>query len=136
MGLYYVFYYFYVQVCNPKTGIKSTPPHRPTATATIIKTIKAIAPPHHPPDISHLAAQTIQLSLHVQSILCQPLELPCRALVCTTCMVRWFEAFSCINVKCPCCFMDVPLLLLLLQHAPPIIWYSCMQDIFDGIHTC
>ena len=33
-----------------------------------------------------------------------------RALVCTTCMVRWFEAFSCINVKYPCYFMVIPLL--------------------------
>ena len=40
-------------------------------------------------------------------ILCQPLELPCRALVCTTCTVKWFMKFKCIEVKCPCCYTQL-----------------------------
>ena len=68
-----------------------------------------------------------------------PLVLPCRALVCT--IVRWFEAFGCSDVKCPCCFMDVPLLLVL---QPPIIGYktcyssvlSCMRDTHILPYSC
>ena len=68
-------------------------------------------------------------------LLCQPLELPCRALVCTTCMVRWFEVFSCSNVKCPCCFVDAPLLSSALKPAPPIIMVL-LQDIHIECSSC
>ncbi|KAL5494103.1 hypothetical protein EMCRGX_G015376 [Ephydatia muelleri] len=68
-------------------------------------------------------------------LLCQPLELPCRALVCTTCMVRWFEVFSCSNVKCPCCFVDAPLLPSALKPAPPIIMVL-LQDIHVECSSC
>ena len=64
---------------------------------------------------------------------CQPLELPCRALVCTTCMVRWFEVFSCSNVKCP--FVDAPLLPSALKPAPPIIMVL-LQDIHVECSSC
>ena len=66
-------------------------------------------------------------------LLCQPLELPCRALVCTTCMVRWFEVFSCSNVKCP--FVDAPLLPSALKPAPPIIMVL-LQDIHVECSSC
>ena len=42
-------------------------------------------------------------------ILHQPLELPCRALVCIACMVEWFKVLNCSGVKCSCCFMDTSL---------------------------
>ena len=37
------------------------------------------------------------------TIVHQPLELPlpCRALVCTNCIVHWFMASNCSEVKCP-----------------------------------
>ena len=96
-----------------KRGTKPIPPHligHPTTTDIIIATIKGIVhvPPHHPPDmqlstlLSWITAMPDLSASHWSSHV--------RALVCTTCMVRWFEAFSCINVKCSCCFMDVPLL--------------------------
>ena len=68
-------------------------------------------------------------------LLCQPLELLCRALVCTTCMVKWFEVFSCSNVKCPCCFVDAPSLPSALKPAPPIIMVL-LQDIHVECSSC
>ena len=67
-----------------KRGTKLTLPHRicrPTTTDTIITTIKRIAPPHHPPDMS---LSTLNNSCYPRSLqcpicpelLCQPLEHP------------------------------------------------------------
>ena len=73
--------------------------------------------------------------LQCLELLYQPLELPCRALVCTTYMVRWFEAFSCSNGKCPCCFMGAPLLPSPLKPAPPIVMVL-LQDIHVECSSC
>ena len=53
--------------------------------------------------------------------------------MCTTCMVRWFEVFSCSNVKCP--FVDAPLLPSALKPAPPIIMVL-LQDIHVECSSC
>ena len=136
--------FLHAQVYYPKRGTKPTPPHRigrPTTTDIIIATIKGIALPHHPPDMPLISLNNSAYLDQLQcpiclELLCQPLKLPRRALVCTTCMVRWFEAFSsCINVKCPCCFMDVPLLPSVLKPAPPIIMVL-LQDIHVECSSC
>ena len=125
-------YMHILQVCHPKRGVKTTLPHKrgcPSAKDTITAIIKAIAPPHYPPPLppdvlvscSNNPAILEQLQCPIcLEILYQPLELPCRALVCTTCLVRWFEAFSCCDVKCPCCFTDSLLLPSGLRPAPSI----------------
>ncbi|KAL5515464.1 hypothetical protein EMCRGX_G000634 [Ephydatia muelleri] len=122
-------------VCYPKRGTKPTPP---TTADIIIATIKGIAPPHHPPDMPLSTLNNSAILDQLQcliclKLLCQPLELPCRALVCTTCMVRWFEVFSCSNVKCP--FVDAPLLPSALKPAPPIIMVL-LQDIHVECSSC
>ena len=53
--------------------------------------------------------------------------------MCTTCMVRWLEVFSCSNVKCP--FVDAPLLPSALKPAPPIIMVL-LQDIHVECSSC
>ena len=73
----------------------------------IIAWIKGIASPHYsPPDVPLATINNPAILDQLQCpvclmILCQPLELSCRALVCTTCTVEWFIEFKCIEVKCP-----------------------------------
>ena len=82
----------------------------------IIAWIKGIAPPQHysPSDVPLAAINNPAILDQLQypiclMILCQPRELPCRALVCTTCTVKWFMEFKCIEVKCPCCYTQLKL---------------------------
>eukprot|EP00731_Ephydatia_muelleri_P001423 Em0001g1423a len=58
---------------------------RPTTADIIIATIKGIAPPHHPPDMPLSTLNNSAILDQLQcliclELLCQPLELPCRAL--------------------------------------------------------
>eukprot|EP00731_Ephydatia_muelleri_P016632 Em0009g1056a len=62
----------------------------------------------------------------------RPLELPCRALVCTDCMVRWLMASNCSGVTCPCCIMDTP---FQMRPAPPLI-QTLLMDIVVQCLTC
>ena len=57
----------------------------------------------------------------VHCVVRQPLELQCRVIVSTECMVCLFMASNCIGVKCPCCTTDTPLTLSELKPAPPLI---------------
>ena len=68
-------------------------------------------------------------------IVCQPLELPCRALVCTDCTIQWFMASNCSEVKCPCCIMDTPLIAAQLKPAPQLI-QTLLADILVQCQTC
>ena len=68
-------------------------------------------------------------------IVCQPLELPCRALVCTDCTIQWFMASNCSEVKCPCCIMDTPLIAAQLEPAPQLI-QTLLADILVQCQTC
>ncbi|KAL5470661.1 hypothetical protein EMCRGX_G028663 [Ephydatia muelleri] len=57
----------------------------PTSADIIIATIKGIAPPHHPPDMPLSTLNNSAILNQLQcliclELLCQPLELPCRAL--------------------------------------------------------
>eukprot|EP00731_Ephydatia_muelleri_P009881 Em0005g467a len=68
-------------------------------------------------------------------ILHQPLELPCRALVCTACLVEWFKVFNCSGVKCLCCFHDTPITAPQLKAAPLLI-QTLLRDIVLQCQTC
>ena len=136
VGLYYMHVFLMHRYVIPKEVLSQ----HPTTADIIIATIKGIAPPHHPPDMPLSSLNNSAILDQLQcliclELLCQPLELPCRALVCTTCMVRWFEVFSCSNVKCPCCFVDAPLLPSALKPAPPIIMVL-LQDIHIECSSC
>ena len=65
-------------------------------------------------------------------ILHQPLELPCRALVCTACMVQWFKVCNCSGIKCPCCFMDTAPQL----KAATLLIQTLLMDIALQCQTC
>ena len=148
----YVCYMYILHVCHPKRGVKTTPPHKrgcPSTIDTITAIIKAIAPPHYPPDVPVSCSNNPAILKQLQcpiclEILCQPLELPCRALVCTTCLVRWFEAFSCSDKKCPYCFTDTLLLpsglrsapsIVMLLHHLPVLFYD-QSGTIEMPHTC
>ena len=60
----------------------------------------------------------------LHDILFQPLELPCRTLVCTACIVMWFTIFDCNGVMCSCCSSEEPLIPSHLKPAPPIV-FTC-----------
>ena len=143
VGLYYMHVFLHRYVIPKEVLSQHHHPRRighPTTADIITATIKGIAPPHHPPDMPLSTLNNSAILDQLQcliclEILCQPLELQCRELVCTTCMVRWFEVFSCSNVKCPCCFLDAPLLPSALKPAPPIIM-ALLQDIHVECSSC
>ncbi|KAL5500543.1 hypothetical protein EMCRGX_G012125 [Ephydatia muelleri] len=114
-------------MCHPKTGPlrKTRHPGGRSKANSIIGYIKGIAPPNCLPDAS-LASQlnTVMEQLLCSvclDVLCQPLELPCRALVCTMCTVQLFRAFNCNDVKCPCCYSETPVIPSELKPAPPLV---------------
>ena len=87
---------------------------------------------------TYWAAPTIQQSLQCPiclRILHQPLELPCKVLVCTACLVEWFKVFNCSGVKCPCCFHDTPITAPQLKAAPLLI-QTLLRDIVLQCQTC
>ena len=125
---------------SPTTG---RPAHN--SPAQIIAAIRGIAPPMQT-DFSvqdHILASTNNPDILDQlrcplclTIVHQPLELPCRALVCTNCIVHWFMASNCSEVKCPCCIMDTPLAPSQLKPAPPLIQTLLMDIVVHCQQTC
>ena len=116
-----------IQMCHPKIGPlrKTRHPGGRSKANSIIGYIKGIAPPNCLPDAplaSQLNTVMEQLLCSVcLDVLCQPLELPCRALVCTMCTVQLFRAFNCNDVKCPCCYSETPVIPSELKPAPPLV---------------
>ena len=105
-------YYVSPRSVNPsETCVKSTQAHprgRPTTISSITACIKG---PHYSPNCDAPLASTNNPAIldHLQCPICmdiqfQPLELPCRTLVCA-CIVMWFTTFDCIGVMCPCCWL-------------------------------
>ena len=125
---------YHTQICHPKPPLHKISPTagRPAhnSPAQIIAAISGIAPPMQT-GLSvqdHIFASTNNPDILDQlrcplclTIVHQPLELPCRALVCTNCIVHWFMASNCSEVKCPCCILDTPLAPSQLKPAPPLI---------------
>ena len=115
----------FTQICQPKRGVKSTQPHprgHPTRISSITASIKRLVPPHHSPnrDVPLASTNNPAILEHLQCPICmdilfQPLELPCRTLVCTACIVTWFTTFDCNGVMCPCCRSEEPLMFNLPQ---------------------
>ena len=76
-----------------------------------------------------------RLSPDRRNHLCQPLELPCRALVCTMCTVQLFRAFNCNDVKCPCCYSETPVIPSELKPAPPLV-QALLSNVMVHCITC
>ena len=136
----------YIQICHPKPLRDKTaqPCGRPATHSPqkIIAGIRAIAPPSESLLDSHVLSSSNNPAILEQlqcpiclKILHQPLELPCRALVCTACMVEWFKVFNCSGVKCPCCFHDTAITAPQLKAAPLLI-QTLLRDIVLQCQTC
>ena len=143
--------FIFIQICNPRSPqaihVNLTPTTgRPAKNSPhkIISEIRKIAPPR----LYSLYHQTLlnmknpaiieQLQCPIcLNILCQPLELSCRALVCTYCLVHWFMLFNCSEVKCPCCFMQSPIQpqQQQLKPAPPLD-QTLLKDIMVKCERC
>ena len=130
-----------IQMCHPKTGPlrKTRHPGGRSKANSIIGYIKGIASPNCLPDAplaSQLNTVMEQLLCSVcLDVLCQPLELPCRALVCTMCTVQLFRAFNCNDVKCPCCYSETPVIPSELKPAPPLV-QALLSNVMVHCITC
>ena len=60
----------------------------------------------------------------------QPLELPCRALVCAKCMKQWIVVSA--DVQCPCCYDPAP---LHLNPAPTLV-LNILGDVLIHCAVC
>ena len=124
----------YMWISLPTTAKNS--PHK------IISEIRKIAPPRlyslYHQTLSNMSNPAIIEQLQCPiclNILCQPLELSRRALVCTYCLVHWFMLFNCSEVKCPCCFMQSPIQPQQLKPAPPLV-QTLLKDIMVKCERC
>ena len=139
----------YIQICNPRSPqaihVNLTPTTgRPAKNSPhkIISEIRKIAPPRlyslYHQTLSNMNNPAIIEQLQCPiclNILCQPLELSCRALVCTYCLVHWFMLFNCSEVKCPCCFMHSPIQPQQLKPAPPLV-QTLLKDTMVKCERC
>eukprot|EP00731_Ephydatia_muelleri_P021939 Em0014g530a len=137
------------KICHPKPPLHKISPTagRPAhnSPAQIIAAISGIAPPMQT-GLSvqdHIFASTNNPDILDQlrcplclTIVHQSLELPCRALVCTNCIVHWFMASNCSEVKCPCCILDPPLAPSQLKPAPPLIQTLLVDIVVQCQQTC
>ena len=109
-----------------KSQQKSKNPGRPKGAGptVIIDHIRSIAPPLSVSSLHVHKTQTVSAIEHLKcpvclEILSQPVEMPCRALVCASCVISWLITSACS--KCPCCFSDTPLDPASINPAPSLI---------------
>ena len=77
------------------------------------------------------------------NLVCQPMELPCRALVCAQCFIDWLTASAC--VQCPCCTSDEALvpaavkpasaLVLMLLREVMVHCANCNRDVKAHLYS-
>ena len=85
-----------------------------------------------------LATQALSAIQHLKCPLCleilsQPIELPCRSLVCASCATSWFTISA--SCQCPCCFSDTPLDPSIINPAPSLIT-QLLRDVLVVCPTC
>ena len=91
-------------------GEKRTHPGGRSKASSVIGYIKVIAPSNCKSD-GPLASTTNTVVLEqlwcpvCLDVLCQPVKLPCIALVCTMCTMQLFIVFNYNDIKCPCCYL-------------------------------
>ena len=85
--------------------------------------------------LSNTTNPAIIEQLQCPILLHKPLELSCRALVCTNRLVHCFLLFNCCEVKCPCCFMESLLQPQQLKPAPPLI-QTLLKDVMVKCVRC
>ena len=146
---------------NPKGARPTTGRGRiPGATPNmIIARINSIAPPpinlpEHAFPRPPLSKDNLSVSVLNQlecplcvDILAQPSQLPCSTLACAQCIIQWVVTTA--SVHCPCCFLQQPIVLPLLQPASHLVLpllkdvvvhcVSCSRDMRAGAyeeHEC
>ena len=79
----------------------------------LIQHIQTIAPKTAVPPSTHIAdTQTLSAIDHLKCPVClevlsEPVELPCRAVLCATCITSWLTISA--SSQCPCCYSQTPL---------------------------
>ena len=66
-------------------------------------------------------------------ILSHPVELPCRAVVCAACIIRWLTLSA--STRCPCCYSKTPLDPAHIDPASSFI-LELLQDIIVSCSHC
>ena len=77
-----------------------------------------------PPFLDVSETQTLAAIEHLQCPICtdilsQPIELPCRALVCSSCIIEWLTISA--SSHCPCCFSESLLNPVSINTAPSLV---------------
>ena len=90
----------------------------------IIDHIRSIAPPLSVSSLTHTQNTTVSAIEHLKCLVCweilsQPVEMPCRALVCASCIISWLITSACS--KCSCSFSETPLDPASINPAPSLI---------------
>ena len=105
----------------------------------LIQHIQAIAP-KTPLTSSTCIANTQTLSAidHLRCPICtdilsQPVELPCRAVLCAACIIRWLTLSA--STRCPCCHSETPLDPAHINPASSLI-LELLQDIIVSCSHC
>ena len=105
----------------------------------LIQHIKSIAPTTTKTPYSHISdTQTMSAIDHLRSPVClgilsQPVEPPCRAVVCAACIVGWLTLSA--SSQCPCCYSETPLNPALINPAPRLI-LELLRDVLVTCSTC
>ena len=106
----------------------------------LIEHVKSIAPTTTTViPFSHISeTQTLSAIDHLRcpvclEILSQPVELPCRAVVCASCIISWLTVSA--SSQCPCCFSETPLDSAFINPAPSLI-LKLLGDILVSCPNC
>ena len=108
----------------------------PTVLIQHIRTIAPTTPLTHSTCIAN--TQTLSAIDHLRCPICleilsQPVELPCRAVLCAACIIRWLTFSAC--TRCPCCYSETPLDPAQINPASSLI-LELLQDIIVSCSLC
>ena len=101
-----------------------------TCSVVLIQHIKSIAP------MTMITPSTDTSDTHHLSCLkvfSQPVELPCRAVVCAACIISWLTLSA--SSQCPCCYSETPLDPAHINPAPSLI-LELLGGILVSCSTC
>ena len=105
----------------------------------LIQYIKSIAPTTMITPPMHISdTQTLSAIDHLRCPVClevfsQPVELPCRAVVCAARIISWLTLSA--SSQCPCCYSETPLDPAHINPAPSLI-LELLGDMLVSCSTC
>ena len=103
--------------------------------------IHALAPPANITKVPMPSVSTKQILSMVDAVMCpicldmlhQPIELPCRAYVCSSCLKEWIRVT--VRLKCPCCYSVTSLQPAELKQPPELI-IRLLGDVMVHCTSC